>query len=381
MVGCLHIPEFSAWARQLQSPSLRAIAVYHGGRIVARSRYLCQAGMLLGDPVGRARALFPKASFFRQDTQHEHDVWEHVLARINMSTPRVESVSLGTAFFKPYKQSETSELARSLAVQLGVGPNRNISRIAAVRSAPRSVLLIRRGTVDRFLASTVTPVLHRLGFDDDLVARLALYGLTNLALVRSLTRQHLSVQFGEPGVALFNLLHPAPSEPPVSLYTPPAVIHETTELDFHGADFSQTSALLSAMVCRAVSRLGTLCCRSIRVQLKLSRTNESPLFVIRSLKKPSSDPAVIARAADYLLHQLLATPFEISALEVTLCGLENPVSTQAGLFFERPPLHAAIADLEERFPGMILGASVVCPAAPFPENQVRLSPFSKRLLA
>ena len=376
MVGCLYISEFPAWALLQQQPEQRAVAVYHAGRIIARSRFLCQAGMLLGDPIDRARALFPEACFFDRDAPFEQAVWDGALQRINEITPFLESLERGVAFFKPYDFSETCVLAGRLVVRVGLGPDKGIARIAAVRSAPGSVLQIRDAVVSRFLSRTSVAVLSEFGFDKDLPARLTLFGLTTLDKVRVLTKRHLTVQFAAAGSALFDMLHPAPGTARIPAYVPPATITESFRFDSGMRDFVHLSNLLDSMARRAVLRLGRSVCTRIALRLQFAESCLPPAYGQRDLKTPTADPGVVGRAANFLLCGALIPPGEVGLIELTLAGLQSPRHSQASLFFERPPLDAAIKHLDERFPGAIRRAVLLRPGAPFPEDSVRLVPFA-----
>jgi len=350
--------------------------VFQEGRIIARTRFLVQAGMLLGDPLDRARALFPEASFVDRDVPFELAVWEGVLQRINETTPFLRSLQPGTAVFRPYDFSEACVLAGELVVRVGIAPNAPTARIAAIRSAPGSVLQIRPEAVSRFFSNTSVGVLTDLGFEEDLPARLELFGLSSLDKVCTLTRRHLHVQFGEAGVDLHDLLHPSAESTRVPAFVPPSSIKETFDFDFATSDYLHLSALVDWMVGRAALRLGRSFCSRITLRLQPAGAAASR-SAHRALKRADSDPGVIGRAANYLLRTLLETPIEVGAVYLTLSGLETPSLTQASLFFQRPPLSDAIGRLDERFPGAIRRAQLEHPDAPFPEDSIRFRPFSE----
>ena len=200
MIGCLYISDFPAWAQQSQHPECRAIAVYRRGEIIARSRLLEQRGLHIGEPLDRARTVFPNARFFKQDQPFEQAVWEGVIERINEVTPFLVPVGHGWALFRPHSFSEACELSGSLLAKVGLGPNRSVARLSALRSASGSVLQIKQDAVNNFLTSTKVEILTGLGFEHALVERLLLFGLTTLASVKQLTRRHLESQFGESGM-------------------------------------------------------------------------------------------------------------------------------------------------------------------------------------
>jgi hypothetical protein len=374
MIGCLYISNFPAWALQAQHPSWRAIAVYHQGRIVARSRLLGQRGLQTGEPLERARALFPDARFFEQDHPFERAVWEGVVHRVNEITPFLLIVEHGRLLFRPDAVEEARALADTLAVSIGLGPNRSIASLAALRSTPGSVLQIERDSVARFLSNTRVDVLLDMGFEDDLVERLHLFGLTSLVSLRPLSQKHLRAQFSSAGERLYNLLNPDERSAHVPLYIPPATITETFDMDGASLEWLPLNHLIEQLARRAVRRLGTKrLCRTVTVQLR----HQSGFVFIkqRVLRKPAANVGEVVRAASALLDLLMCEAAGGTELILTLGGFRNPHHRQASLFVERPPLSSAISNLEERFPGLAKRVTVVNPEAPFPEDAVRYSSF------
>jgi hypothetical protein len=380
MVGCLYISDFPAWARQSQHPEWRAIAVYSRGEIIARSRLLKQRGLTIGDSLDRARTLFPDARFFEQDQPFEQSVWEGVVQRINEVTPFLSPVGHGWAFFRPHDFSEACELSGSLLARVGLGPNRSIARLSALRSASGSVLQVKRESAERFLASTKVEILTGLGFEESLVERFLLFGLTSLAAVKELTRKHLDAQFGEAGLALHDLLHPDTRSEQVPLYTPPPAILESFDLEDVPLEWLPTNHLLERLSRRASNRLGNRLCRRITLQFTSRRNTEKgngKRIGQRVLKKPTANQGEIFRTASFLFGQLVESTLVADELTLSLSGLQNPRHRQASLFFERPPIADAVSSLEERFPGAIRRAMIITPDAPFPEDAVRYVPFRR----
>jgi hypothetical protein len=347
--------------------------VYKRGEIIARSRSLGQRGLCVGEKLDRARALFPAAHFFEHDHPFEDAVWEGVVHRINETTPFLCPAGHGWAFFKPYSFSEACQLAGSLIAKVGLGKNRAIAQFAALRSASGSVLQVKDGVVDRFLASTGVDILLDLGFDEVVVERLTLFGLSSLSHLQPLTKRHLEAQFGTVGTDLYDLLHPGPRAEHVPLYSPPATISEIFDLDGAPLEWLPTNHLIEQLCLRATRRLGNRLCR--RITLELKRTDGVAALQQRILKKPTANPSRIVSAASFLLKELLADNHAKTELVLTLGGLQNPSARQASLFFERPPVSSAVKSLEDRFPGAIRRAVVVNPDAPFPEDIIRYEPF------
>lgn len=298
------------------------------------------------------------------------------MQHINGVTPFLESIERGVAFFRPYDLSEACALAGQLIGRVGLGPNKSIARIAAARSAPGSVLQVRESAVSCFLSRTGIAVLSELGFEEDIAARLELFGLTDLESVRALTHRHLRVQFGPPGTALFDLLHPVSDAAHVPAYAPPATITEIFHFDSGSRDSAQLSRVVDWMVGRAALRLGRSSCTRIALWVQPVERERVPTFSQRALKGPTSDPGIIGRAAARLLQNVLRFPIEVASIELALGGLESRRHAQASLFFERPPLDTAIERLDERFPGALRRALIMRPDAPFPEDGIRFVAFS-----
>lgn len=374
MIACLFIPDFPAWVRQSQHPEWRKIAVFNRGLIVARTTLLKRSGLSIGEPLERARAIFPKACFFEQDHPMEQAAWENVLQKIHETTPFLSPVGQGCVYFSPFNFEEACDLAGALVAGIGLGPNRLIARIAAIRSAAGSVLQIKHNAATRFLASTKTNVVLEAGFEPKLVDRLALFGLHSLADVQQLTRKHLDAQFGQSGVDLFDFLHPSKRAEQVPLYTPPPAITETYNLDGAPFEWLPLEYLIRKLSGQAAQRLGNRHCKRIMLELTC-RTGETRRVKQRILKRATSNSREIQRAALALAKQLVdqSSP-EMEALTLTLTSLRTAQQHQPSLFFERPLPFEAISSIEDRFPGSVRRAVLVNPDAPFHEDAVRFVP-------
>lgn len=374
MVGCLAISDFPAWARQAEPPRRRLLAVFSKKTIVARTRALARKGLRNGDSLERAQSLFPDAHFVEQDKPFERAAWAAVIQHINGVTPFVQAHQEGLAFFKPYDFSECCSLAEFLSARVGIGPNRSIAHIAACRTAAGSVLQIKSPAVGRFLQSTRLNVLAGMGYDESIVERLGQFGLSSLFSVASLTQKQLNAQFGQAGLSLYDLLHPARESSIVPLYSPPPLIIESYSLEGAPAEWLPLNHLVNELVRRATIRLGAQLCRVVTLELICSR--EEAISRRRVLKKPTSNRQKISFAAAHLLEQALSSDQSIDRLSLSLGGLQNPLLRQASLFSDRPSAADAVKSIDTRFPGAIRRALVSNPDAPFPEDAFQLVPYS-----
>jgi hypothetical protein len=342
--------------------------------VVARTHYLERRGLSPGESLERARSLFPKAHFIEQDQPFEEAVWEAVVQQINTITPFLCPAAHGLAFFTPHSFTEACELAGSLIGRVGLGPTRSVACLAAIRSAPGSVLQVRQDVIGQFLSSTNIETILRLGFEEGLIERLRLFGLTSLAHVKRLSKKHLELQFGMAGIRLYDLLHPDAKSRHVPLYSPPASISESFDLDGAPIEWLPTKHVVEQLCRRAIGRLGKKRCR--RVSLQFKPGNGDPVAVRqRILKQPTASLEQIITAASFLFEQLAGCTQSVDEVVLTLGGLKNPSAHQAPLFFERPPVSDAVKNLEERFPGAVRRAVITNPDAPFPEDVIRLEPF------
>lgn len=378
MVGCLYIADFPAWARQSQRPGLSSVAVYNQGVVIARSRFLSQAGLSKGSSLARAQTLFPDALFFEQDPAFERAIWERVIQDLNATTPFLLPLTNGHVLFCPHSFSEICTLTESLRVRVGLAPDRSIAQLAAMKSAPGSVLKISPSGAARFLTSTGVCVLVELGYDVQLVDRLRLFGLNDLTAVGRLSAQQLDAQFGKPGLRLYSFLHPDKSSARIPLFSSPATISASIDLDPIPIESLRLEPLLHNLVERVSLELGLRRSRWMTLCLVTSMAQNGRLAQ-RIFREPLSATDQLYRAAGTLLPLVIREGEDLSCLKVSLGGLCNASVHQGSLFFERPTLHGVLENLDARFPGSARRAVITNPDAPFPEDAVQFLPFTAPL--
>ena len=377
---CLHIPDFSAWAmthRWKSSASKSVgIAVCAAGRVFSCSPSLKRRGVELGDSVERARALVPDAEFHLRDVEIEMAVWDHVLARLYSLTPRIlpvsdpKSVSSRSrgiwesgawALLQNPDMNGLSDLAGELDAQIGSAPARSWSMLAAAYSEPSRLTSIPPGMVMPFLRQAPVSLLQHVGFCPDLTSRFELFGLKAIAHLTSLTRRHLSAQFGNDGETLFDFLHPDEEEPPVPNYEPRVL---SAQYDFEWPVFepADLQPALSHLLEQLITQLQGCSARHIALKLK-GRCRELNRESSRILKDATNRPGVLANAANTLLQQTLkrksppaSTPSGsgVQSIAVELSGLSLLPPEQATLFRAKPTISPLVKSMDTRFPGKLL---------------------------
>ncbi len=378
---CLHIAGFSAWAmahwwKSSASKSV-GLAVCAAGRVFSCSPSLKRRGVELGDSVERVRALVPQAEFHLRDVEIEKAVWDHVLARLYSLTPRILPISdpkspssrpLGIwengawALLQNPDMNGLSHLAGDLDAQIGSAPARAWCMLAAAFSKPGCLTSIPPGMVMPFLRQAPVSLLQHVGFCPDLTARLELFGLKAVAHLTSLTRRHLSAQFGNDGETLFDFLHPDEEEPPVPNYEP-CVLSAQYDFEWPVFEPADLQPALSHLLEQLIAQLRGYSARHIALKLKGGR-RELNRESSRILKNPTNRPSILTNAANTLLQQTLfkkpstrsQTPCGsgVQSIVLELSGLSLLPPEQATLFRAKPTISPLVKSMDTRFPGKLL---------------------------
>ncbi len=350
MIACLHIRDYPAWVMRYRYPDA-ALAVFHRGRILARNRK-ARRKVQVGELVERARSAHPEVQFLGRDTHEEEIRWEYVLEKINRYTPLVESAVPGTAYFQPLEGRVPAPPARELSVRVGAGPSRAVARIAAARTHDGHFLEIAPRGVRTFLRASPVSTLCDLGFPEEMVERLTLFGLDNLERIRQLTRRHLTAQFGADGEALHDLLDLQKTDPPIAVYRPsPAIL---CFVDFEN-DVIEPADILPALqhlVSEARDALEGLV--TSRITLETTGKSEGANRICSAvLKSGTSDAGILFRAAERRLKKNWPQA-AISRIRLILGALGYARHHQGALFFQRPDVQTAVRRVHRRYPNALL---------------------------
>lgn len=422
---CLHIAEFAAWAlsrrwRQSSQPR-RPLVVCWAGRVFSHTPGLERRGLAIGDPVDRARSLVPEAEFPLRDVEVERAIWDSLLAYLYEFTPQIEPLpspksSIGrqpsgngvTPPGEPTRSTEPAagichlgiwdngvwallhrpediplqQLCGQIGARIGVAPGRNLSMLAAAHSEVGRRTTIPSGMTVPFLRQAAIDLLLKVGFTEDMVERLHLFGLRAIGHILPLTRRQLVAQFGPEGGRLHAFLHPSQPERPVSHYDPRTL---SAGHDFEWPVFEpgQLLPIVHQLLGQLVQRLCGRAALHLQVRL-LGRDRHRVRESGRLLKEPVSGLGTLQLAVDGLLTQALEQPAtprggipggrSVERLVVVLSGLTELPPQQTSLFRSKATLDTLARRLEVRFPGKLV-RPVQTHADPFfPEEEYRLEP-------
>jgi len=431
---CLYIAEFAAWALSRRwrkgSNFSRPLVVCWAGRVFSFTPGLERRGLAIGDPVDRARSLTPEAEFHLRDVEVERAIWDSLLAYLYEFSPQVEPLPAPQATRGARRSSPVGrgkgpvhglsprgvdprpiaaadgtrhtgiwdngvwallhqpedlplhQLCRQVGARLGVAPGRHLAMLAAAHSEPGRRTTVPGQMVAPFLRQAPVDLLTAVGFSDDMVQRLHLFGLRAIGHILSLSRRQLVAQFGPEGGRLHAFLHPPQPDPPVCHYTPRTL---AAGHDFEWPVFEpgQLLPILHQLLGQLVQRLCGRAALHLQVRL-LGRDRHRVREAGRLLKEPVSVLGTLQQAADGLLTQALQQPttprggvpggHSVERLVVVLSGLTELPPQQTSLFRSKATLSALAKRMEGRFPGKLV-RPVQTHADPFfPEEEYRLEP-------
>lgn len=372
MVASVYLPDFPAWATYRCARPRVPVVVVHRGRVVSASPRARRAGVADGMSSERAVRLVPGCHLAVRDRGLEAAAWEEALEAVLGVSPYVEAGPPGWAFVRDATQAELTVLAESIGARVGIAPARSLSRLAAVRAAPRYVLAVPDAQVSTFLGRTEASVLSALGYSDAVVERLPMLGFGDLRRVRGLTKRHLTAQFGSEGESLYALLHPSPQEASVPAFAPPPTLRSRVDLDDAVREPGEVLPFVEGVAREVAGVLGPLLCRRLTVRLGVAGAD--PCVMGRVLPESTASAGRLSRAACALAIDALGPDVWVDAVVVELAGLTTGVAEQGVLFRTRPSARMAVRGVHRRFPGAIRRVQVVTDAN-FHEDAVRDEPF------
>ena len=378
---CFYVPEYPAWAlgRVLRNvpgqtfSKREPVVVISGGRVLARTRSHQLRSVNPGDRADRVRRLCPDAVIRIRDVQLEQTCWDSVLRDIHAITPFIERSEPPFVHFAGCSFADVRALSIRLSAQIGVGEYRSIAQLAALRSAQGHVLRIRNRRLTPFLRRFEVERLAELGFSEDMLEQLQLFGYRTLHDAWRLNDRQMKAQFGEEGGRLYGILHPVKSDR-IPLYMPPPSIEKTYAYDDPvAAEPGMLQPVLTELVEQAAEGLCTHRCQRIRLGIHAAGMQE-PGWSERILSSPHSSPGTLFRLAVPLMEKLIEPGIEVEEMILRLESLRPPSVRQAALFNERPAIMGAVRNVHRRYPGIIRRA-VLERHALFEEDEVVLEQF------
>lgn len=378
--ACLNLSNVPAWAvshlnrrRTAKSAPQDPFIVVEAGHVVGVSRSPRRHGVEVGMTSSRAISLCEHANIYPRDVGLEKALWEHTLEDLNRQTPRIESSSVGTAWFEPIPNSNLQNWLRGTTFRVGIARSRSTARLAAWKASKGRYICIQDPYQDQFLSRVPVRALASIGFSDELVDRLVLFGYDTVQAVHGLTKRHLDAQFGEEGQRLYRFL--ASDEGRVSFYSPPPSIEATRDIERPGAEMGTLQSVIAD------------CAEALEDQLR-GRAGQHLVLTLRGrgqegtasriMREPRSRAEQLRRTAGRLLKELFSPDLCVRSLQIELRALCTQEKKQADLFFQRPEVKRAVSAVERRFPDAIV-RSVRDEHAVFPEQRFRYEPVSLEL--
>lgn len=385
-VYCLYVPEYPAWAfarvlrkvlRKVPGKVLgkrSPVVVVSGGRVISRTRIHQLRSVNPGDRADRVRRLCPDAVIRIRDVQLERACWESVLRDVNAITPFIEGNDPPFVYFAECSFSEARALSIRLSAQVGFGAHRSIAQLAALRSAEGHVLQVRARRLAPFLRRFDTSRLAELGFSEDVLEQLRLFGYHTLCDVCRLNDRQLEAQFDQEGKRLHKMLHPKKAER-IPLYVSPPVIERWYAYDDPVvAEPGTLKPVLEKLIDQAVEGLGAYRCQRIRLAIHAERA-QKPRWAERILSVSRGAPDTLFRLTVPLMEELIEPGVEVERMGIQLGSLRKPNMRQAALFDERPAALGVVRNIHRRYPGFIRRA-VLEEHALFEEDEVTLERFA-----
>ena len=367
-VVCLYIPDFASWAmaRRWKSnssaPTPALPVICEAGHVFSCCPSLRKRGVNVGDTIDRARCLAPDVEVHLRDVDVEKAVWNHLLSRLYTLTPQIlplpptsfpSPVSGEWALLQNLDMDSFHLLTRELNARSGVAPTRPWSMLAAAYSYPGRQTSIPSGMVMPFLQQAPLSLLGQVGFSPEIIERLELFGLKAIAHVTTLTRRHLSAQFGAEGEELFQFLHPEEEEEGDIPHYRPSVLSVQYEFEWPVFEPADLQPVLLHLLEQLLSELAGRSARHMSLCLK-GRSRHQDRETSRILKDATSRPHILASVANTLLQQTLAgRSMAVSSLVVELSGLSLPPPVQSLLFRQKADIDPVARVMDVRFPGKL----------------------------
>jgi len=192
-------------------------------RVVECSPSAREAGVEIGMPERLARTRCPEGVYLVQNLPREEEAKDRFLEVLDGFSPKVEWAFPGLIFIDlgPFTHQEKSSHEGLMiysallqdpgfSVRVGIGPNRFVSRIAALFSFPGKAIVVPPGKEREFLYScpiTLLPLCEKT------ITRLQMLGFHTLGELKDIPAQKLILQFGEEGEILCRLREGVDSSP------------------------------------------------------------------------------------------------------------------------------------------------------------------------
>ncbi len=357
-VTALWLADPPTWAlgrldRQISSqvPPDRPVLAVSGQRVVGSNLAARKAGVRPDETLSRALQICPSALVHPHDDAAMLAAWDSAVATAYSLSPWVESERLGLVLVGGLGPGEAHDLARATQTRAGQAKSRSTAQLAALTAHEGGARLVPSETA--FIAQVPVGYLLGLGFSQDLIERLRLFGVDHLADIHrlGLTQNQLEAQFNSEGRRLYQVAHGQFTQP-VQRFQEPQVARARWEFEEPVTEPYQFLPVLHLLVAQAATELGSKVCWTVTVavEYRVSRG-----LGRRVLGAASGSPQKLLHVAEAVFRDAHTPGAEIEALEVTLGRIVLPTARQQDLFgvFERPPVWDALKRVDARYNGGI----------------------------
>lgn len=368
MIACVLIPHFGAALMRQHQPGLRAdnaliLVQYRAGRgrVYAADALAAAAGVVVGMPITRARALSPEADVvvirpslirrirtellerFSQFSQYAEMTRDHELhARLLIDLGKLKP-SLGASLGRQMIEM-AAEAGYSAAV--GIAENPFCAQIAAINAPLGQIRLISPAETIAFLAGQPS---ERLPASKETARRLDLFGLRTIGQVAAIPRSALILQFGEEGARLHRLANGQDGHR-IPRYIPPETAESQRQFEPPVEDSLILDSVLNAMAAVLMETLTARDQTCGRVILTLNTDDGAELEATLNTREPIASAVDLARVLGRLFRKhTLHAPIERVSVQIGRFAQVKP--RQLSLFDEDTTSspHALVRDLSERY--------------------------------
>lgn len=346
----LDMDAFYASVEQYDQPHLRGRPVVVGGHrqrgVVCAASYEARAfGVHSAMPMARAVQLCPQAVVLPVRMQRYREVSREIFSIFAQFTDQIEPLSVDEAFLDVTGSRAlfgsgveiAQEIRRrvrvetGLAVSAGIATNKFLAKMASEAAKPDGLKEITPGEVDDFLLSLPVSALWGVGRTAE--EKLAAYGISTVAGLRTLSLEALRKHFGKNGARLYELCRGVDSRPVRSDEESKSIGHEDT-FEFDLLDPEEIRRALLSLSERVASRLRRKELQGNRVTLKVKYTDFTTITKSKTLNIGISNGSVIFQQATELMEKTDSSR-PIRLLGITLSTLDPLGSGQSDLFEDK----------------------------------------------
>lgn len=374
-IAALWVADLPTWAlSRLQvevSVNVPVVAV-SGERVVGTNSAARKRGIHKEEGLSRAKQLAPDLQVYAHDPPAMLAAWDGLVTMAYSYSPWIEEHGEGWLWLGGVREDEAQEMARETASRVGLANSRSTAQIAALAAREGSARIVKDERA--FIAQIPVRYLLGLGFAEEMVVRLKLFGVEHLADVHrlKLSRKQLEAQFKGEGVRLYQIAHGELTQP-VQRYHEPLVASAQHEFEEPAVEPFQYLPYLNLLVAQVALELQNKVCWTIKVTAKY---RQGMVTRSRVLGAATNKPTALLRVAELTLKDGHRPGEGIEVLEVSLSRIELAQARQFDLFgvLDRPMVQKAIERVDQRFQGGI-GRLQILPQARFHNEAWRYIPL------